>query len=155
MSPPLATMTLFLPEPDATTHLACLLADHLPRGACILLSGPIGAGKSHFARAFIRHRLGYCGDIPSPTFTLVQTYESPEETIWHADLYRLSHPDEVAELGLEAALGQAICLIEWPDRLGRMAPKSAISLTFRTSGDGRNVEITGADAALMADLAHV
>lgn len=143
---------IFLPSPEATEALARALAGLAAPGAVILLSGPIGAGKSHFARAFIRRRLGYFGDIPSPTFTLVQTYDGPSETIWHADLYRLTHPDEALELGLEQAFGQAICLIEWPDRLGDAAPQGALHLTFSHHGEGRNLRLGGADAALIAAL---
>jgi tRNA threonylcarbamoyladenosine biosynthesis protein TsaE len=85
----------------------------------------------------IRARLGRFEDVPSPTFTLVQTYESADGDIWHCDLYRLSHPDEALELGLEDAFETAICLIEWPDRLGQSAPKDALHLKF-TSGDDRH-----------------
>lgn len=147
-------LELDLPDPDATDHLARQMADLVAPGTCLLLSGPIGAGKSHFARAFIRRRLGYSGDIPSPTFTLVQTYESPDEEIWHADLYRLSHPDEVLELGLADAMGRAICLIEWPDRLGDLAPPDALSLSFSLKGDGRMARLSGADPALWMALRH-
>ena len=136
----------FLPDPDATEALARQLAARVPAGSCLLLSGPIGAGKSHFARAFIRARIGYDQDIPSPTFTLVQVYEGEKEDIWHADLYRLTHPDEAVELGLADAFGRALTLIEWPDRLGDMAPQNAVSLTFRVEGEGRQVEISGLDA---------
>ena len=110
------------------------------RAIAVLLEGPIGAGKSHLARALIRARLGRMEDVPSPTFTLVQTYQADVE-IWHADLYRLSHPDEVAELGLEDAFSHAICLIEWPDRLGRLTPANAIRIALSTSGEGRSVTI--------------
>ena len=91
----------------------------LRAGDCVLLEGPIGAGKTHFCRALIRARLGREEDVPSPTFTLVQTYDADVE-IWHADLYRLSHPDEALELGLEDAFASAICLVEWPERLGEL-----------------------------------
>ena len=147
-------VTFFLPDPAATEAMARRFADLVAPGSCLLLSGPIGAGKSHFARAFIRHRLGYAGDIPSPTFTLVQSYDSPDEEIWHADLYRLSHPDEVMELGLDHAFGRAICLIEWPDRLGAMTPPGAVRLTFLQTGEGRDLQVTGADAALREALLH-
>lgn len=117
-----AQLTLFLPDDAATNHLARQFAHHAYPGMVLLLEGGIGAGKTHFARAFIRERLGAEIDVPSPTYTLVQTYEDNAGDIWHADLYRLGHPDEVAELGLVSAFETAICLIEWPDRLGNQIP---------------------------------
>jgi len=74
-------------------------------------------------------------DVPSPTFTLVQIYEGPNCEIWHSDLYRLSHPDDVAELGLTQAFDEAICLVEWPDRLGTLAPGDALTLKFAADPD--------------------
>ena len=99
-----------------------------------MLHGPIGAGKTHFARALIQSRLAEPEDVPSPTFTLVQTYETPEVEIWHADLYRISDPDDVVELGLADAFEDQICLVEWPDRLGPLAPENALSIDI-TSGE--------------------
>lgn len=131
-----------LPDPAATDGLGRLLAEHAAIGDVVLLSGPIGAGKSHLARAFIRHRLGRAEDVPSPTFTLVQTYEDAAGDIWHADLYRLSHPDEVIELGLDEAFAAAICLVEWPDRLGSLAPKDAIHITLADLDNGRRATLT-------------
>ncbi|MES2433180.1 MAG: tRNA (adenosine(37)-N6)-threonylcarbamoyltransferase complex ATPase subunit type 1 TsaE [Pseudomonadota bacterium] len=131
----------FLPSEEDTADLGRWLALRLVAGDSVLLEGPIGAGKSHLARALICARLGRMEDIPSPTFTLVQTYQADVE-IWHADLYRLSHPDEVAELGLEDAFSHAICLIEWPDRLGRLTPADAIRIALSSSGEGRNVTLT-------------
>jgi tRNA threonylcarbamoyladenosine biosynthesis protein TsaE len=147
-------ITVYLPDALATDRLGQWFADHLTAGDCLLLSGSIGAGKSQLCRALIRARLGRAEDVPSPTFTLVQTYLADVE-IWHADLYRLSHPDEVMELGLEDAFSSAICLIEWPDRLGRFAPKNAISVTLSAQGEGRMAQIRGgARPALMAGLAQ-
>lgn len=127
---------LDLPSPDATARFAQAIAARLMPGDVILLEGPIGAGKTHFARALIHARQAADGappeDVPSPTFTLVQTYETPTTEIWHADLYRLTHPDEVVELGLTDAFDSAICLVEWPDRLGSLAPSGALTLSFRT-----------------------
>ncbi|MEY3532094.1 MAG: hypothetical protein RI979_118 [Pseudomonadota bacterium] len=148
--PPLC---LHLVDADATVRLGQWFAARLQAGDCLLLEGQIGAGKSHFARAFIQARLGRAEDVPSPTFTLVQSYQADVE-IWHADLYRLSHPDEVLELGLEEAFDSAICLIEWPDRLGSLLPKGAMRLRFALEGEGRQVAISpGQRADLVADLA--
>lgn len=134
--------SLFLPSEEATDALGIRLARHLARGDTILLTGPIGAGKSQLSRAIIRARLGRMEDVPSPTFTLVQTYDAPDADIWHADLYRLSHPDEVFELGLEEAFSTAICLIEWPERLGPYAPADAIHISLSPEGEGRRAVIS-------------
>lgn len=133
--------TINLPDPDATDRMAALMAQHVRAGDTVLLSGAVGAGKSHFARAFIRtHFPGQ--EVPSPSFTLVQTYQNDRVEIWHADLYRLTHPDEVQELGLAEAMTEAICLIEWPDRLGTMQPLRPIHLHLLSDGDGRIAHIT-------------
>ncbi|MBT0957716.1 tRNA (adenosine(37)-N6)-threonylcarbamoyltransferase complex ATPase subunit type 1 TsaE [Alphaproteobacteria bacterium KMM 3653] len=128
------TQTLPLPDAEATADMARRLAALAAPGDTYLLEGPIGAGKSHFARAFIKHLMHLAGqpeeDIPSPTFTLVQTYEIGEGEVWHADLYRLTGPDDCWELGFDTAFGSAICLIEWPDRLGPDAPETALTLRF-------------------------
>ncbi|MEM9248291.1 MAG: tRNA (adenosine(37)-N6)-threonylcarbamoyltransferase complex ATPase subunit type 1 TsaE [Pseudomonadota bacterium] len=142
---------IFLAEEAATTRLGASLADTLGAGDTLLLEGPIGAGKSHLARALIQaaaHRAGLpAPDVPSPTYTLVQSYALGGLEIVHADLYRLSDPSELAELGLEDAFGMALCLIEWPDRLGDYAPPNAIRARLRVDGSGRRVSFaTEADA---------
>ncbi len=110
----------------ATARLAAALAPRLGPGDTLHLQGPIGAGKSALARALIRARLGDLqAEVPSPSFTLVQTY-GEGEAIWHADLHRLRGPAEVEELGLLEAIGRALVLVEWPDRLGPLAPPDAL-----------------------------
>jgi tRNA threonylcarbamoyladenosine biosynthesis protein TsaE len=136
-------ITLILPDAEATTALGERLAALLRAGDTVLLHGPIGAGKSHLARAFIQTRLGRLEDVPSPTFTLVQTYDTDGPEIWHADLYRVSHPDEVLELGLGDAFSSAICLIEWPDRLGSHTPSDALNLSLTDLGEGRAAQVWG------------
>ena len=133
-----------LPTEAETAALAGRLAPRLAPGDTVLLSGPVGAGKSAFARALIRARLrDPAAEVPSPTFTLVQTYDEGGDALWHADLYRLAHPDEVAELGLLAAMEEAICLVEWPDRLGPLAPASALRLDLAPEGEGRVATLSG------------
>jgi len=119
-----------LADEAATNRFAAAMAALLRPGDTILLQGPIGAGKSVFARGVIRARLNRMEEVPSPTFTLVQTYDAPDGDIWHCDLYRLTDPSEVLELGLDDAFQTAICLIEWPDRLGPDTPQDALTLTF-------------------------
>ena len=132
----------FLPQEADTANLAGRLAPLLKRGDCLLLNGQIGSGKSAFARSLIRARLGRMEDVPSPTFTLVQTYEDAECEIWHCDLYRITDQTEIDDLGLSAAFEQAICLIEWPEKLGREAPENALSLTFIANDNGHTIDIT-------------
>lgn len=123
---------LHLNSPDQTCHLARKIGPLLGPGDTILLAGGVGAGKTHFARCLIQSRLSEPEDVPSPTFTLVQTYDTDAGDIWHADLYRLSDLSEIDELGLTQAFADAICLIEWPDRLGTEAPASALTLHLET-----------------------
>lgn len=117
-------------SPEETADLARTFARLAKPGDVFLLEGGIGAGKTHFARSFIQSLLEVPEDIPSPTFTLVQIYETPSFEIWHADLYRLTSPDEVVELGLENAFEEAVCLVEWPDRLAELAPENAVTMSF-------------------------
>jgi len=126
---------LLLPSPDATTQFAARLGRRLRPGDTLLLDGPVGAGKSHFARGLIQSLQDPPEDVPSPTFTLIQTYDTARGPIWHCDLYRMSGPDELIELGLLDAFDNAICLIEWPDRLGGLAPDNALHLTFTPDPD--------------------
>lgn len=148
------SLTLPLPDEDATAALGRALAGLLRPGDTVLLSGPIGVGKTHLARALIRARTGE-QDIPSPTFTLVQTYHGPQGDLWHADLYRLTHPDEAQELGLAEAIGRAVVLVEWPDRLGGLAPSDALRIALHPAGDGRIAAISGGRAGLAQALAQV
>jgi tRNA threonylcarbamoyladenosine biosynthesis protein TsaE len=141
-----AVRQITLADETATDRFAAAMAATLQRGDTLLLQGPIGAGKSAFARGVIRARLGRMEDVPSPTFTLVQTYEAPGGDIWHCDLYRLTDPDEVLELGLEEAFQTAICLIEWPDRLGADVPHDALTLTFAARAEDHVVSIAAPPA---------
>lgn len=119
---------LILPDAAATARLGTALARVLGPGDTVLLSGPLGAGKSALARALIAARLAAPGaDIPSPSYTLVNVYDTAAGPIWHADLYRLG-PGDLDELGLVEAYAGALCLIEWPERLGAAHPDRALSL---------------------------
>lgn len=148
-----APLALHLPDADATEALGRRLSALSRPGDVILLEGPIGAGKSSLARAFIRARLGSAEEVPSPTFTLVQVYDAEGVEIWHADLYRLTHPDEVWELGLDDAFQTAICLVEWPDRLGAHLPPEALRIRLEAAGEGRRAVISGGRDGLGRALA--
>lgn len=110
--------------------IAAALAEEARIGDIFTLQGDLGAGKSVFARGFIRALCGADTDVPSPTFTLVQSYDSPKGTIYHFDLYRLEDPEEVYGLDWDAALSGGISLIEWPDKSGTLL-----------KGDIQNIEI--------------
>ncbi len=132
-------MTLRLTGPEATEDLALRLAPALRAGDVLLLDGPIGAGKTHFARALIGALQRAAGtppeEVPSPSYTLVQEYAAGPLPIWHADLYRLGDPSELPELGLEAAFGRALVLVEWPDRLGAPPPQALTLRLAHATGD--------------------
>jgi tRNA threonylcarbamoyladenosine biosynthesis protein TsaE len=140
-----------LPDPAATAQLARRLAAVARPGDLLALGGTLGMGKTAFARAFIQHLVGSEEEVPSPTFTLVQSYDTPSGTIWHFDLYRLSRPEDVWELGLEDALADGITLIEWPERMGGTLPARRLDLTLR-AGDGTEARHARLDAVGGSDL---
>jgi tRNA threonylcarbamoyladenosine biosynthesis protein TsaE len=131
------TITIELAGLKATRRLAARLARIAKPGDVLALSGDLGAGKTEFARAFIRTLTDADEDVPSPTFTLVQTYVGKSSDIWHFDLYRLANPDEALELGIEDAFHDAISLIEWPERLGPHLPRGRLGVHL-TVTKGRN-----------------
>jgi len=126
-----------LPDESATERLGATLAERLRVGDVVGLKGELGAGKTTLARAIIR---AAAGDreliVPSPTFTLVEVYETPRGSFWHFDLYRLDAAEQVYELGWEEALAEGIALVEWPERLGKLLPKH-LSVTMELADDGR------------------
>ena len=139
---------IFKSEAD-TLSFAESLAPYLEPGDTILLDGPVGAGKSFLSRALIRSVLGHQEDVPSPTFTLVQTYETDKGEIWHCDLYRITNIGEIDERGLFEAFETAICLVEWPDRLADEAPSDAITIALtmdEKAGEERRVFLSGLTA---------
>jgi tRNA threonylcarbamoyladenosine biosynthesis protein TsaE len=122
--------SLHLPDLAATEALAARVAALARPGDAILLSGPLGAGKSAFARAFLRAASGDPAlEVPSPTFTLVQSYDLPRGAAHHFDLWRLSGPADLAELGWDEARA-GIVLVEWPERLGPLAPPEALRVAL-------------------------
>ena len=125
-----------------TAALAAGFARQCRAGDLFLLTGPLGAGKSVFSRAFIRALCGNETEVPSPTFTLVQNYECVKGLIWHYDLYRLEDPEEIFELGWEEAMVDGITLVEWPQKLGPYTPMSATRITIEAlDGDKRKITV--------------
>ncbi len=145
---------MLLPDLAATEALAARLAQHLVPGDAVLLEGPLGAGKSAFARALIRAAAADPSlEVPSPSFTLVQSYATRCGTIHHFDLWRLADAGsrgpqaDLAELGWDDALAD-IVVVEWPDRLGALRPARAVGITLaHAGGDARQATITGWDQA--------
>ena len=139
---------LHLPDLAATEALAARLAARLRRGDVVLLAGPLGAGKTAFARALLRQLTGDLAlDVPSPTFTLVQQYETPRGLVHHFDLWRLAGPEALAELGWDDAL-RDIVLVEWPERLGTWWPDGAIGVTLAHDGEAsRHATLNGWNGA--------
>jgi tRNA threonylcarbamoyl adenosine modification protein YjeE len=143
-----SSFTVALPNEQATSRLAIDVAAALDPGDLVTLSGDLGAGKTAFARALIRTLAGDAAvEVPSPTFTLMQTYDLPRFTLVHADLYRVSAPGELAELGFDDLPEQAVMLLEWPNRAaGHLPPDRldiAFTLTPQSGPDSRDARITG------------
>jgi tRNA threonylcarbamoyladenosine biosynthesis protein TsaE len=139
--------TLSLPDLAATQAFGERLSKHLRSGDIVCLEGGLGVGKTTLARVVIACLTGVL-DAPSPTYTIIQTYETREGVaIWHADLYRVENRDEFDEIGLEDAFDDAITLIEWPDRLEDQIPPDRLVISLNPSADGmdtgREVRITG------------
>jgi|SRR5262245_1404041 len=134
-----------LPSEAATVSIARRLAAVARSGDVIALSGDLGAGKTCFARGFIEALTGQAEEAPSPTFTLVQTYDSDRGTIWHFDLYRLARADDALELGLEDAVADGITLIEWPERIEGLLPRERldVALSFSDDDSARHLDLTG------------
>ncbi|MDA0998641.1 MAG: tRNA (adenosine(37)-N6)-threonylcarbamoyltransferase complex ATPase subunit type 1 TsaE [Proteobacteria bacterium] len=136
-----------LADETATGQIAARLAGCVAKGDVIALSGGLGAGKTAFARALINALPGGAEEVPSPTFTLVQTYDRGELCVYHFDLYRIEIPDEVFELGIDDAFSDGVSLIEWPERMGRLLPERALTLRLSISGPtARHLSILGGDA---------
>lgn len=156
-----AENSFILADLAATGRLARDLAAVLAPGDVVALAGPLGAGKTALAREIIHaacDRAGASppGEVPSPTYTLVQAYDAGPFEIWHFDLYRLERPEDAEELAIFDAFATAVSLIEWPDRLGPLMPAEHLEIALAVEGRGRLATITGTGArgrALAAALA--
>lgn len=139
-------MKIALPDAEATTALGQVIAPLLTAGDSLLLYGPLGMGKSTLARGLIRAMTTPDEDVPSPTFTLVQFYES-DPPVAHFDLYRLTRPEEAFEIGLDEALDEGCAVIEWPERLGddpgRFLGADQLIIEISEQGDGRLATVSG------------
>lgn len=142
-----APLEILLAGTAETRRLARDLAERARPGDIIGLAGPLGCGKTTFARAFIRALAGATTEVPSPTFTLLQVYAGRDGPIHHFDLYRIESPEDAWELGIEEAFGDGIALIEWPERLGDLWPADALVLTFAqppgSAADMRRARLVG------------
>jgi tRNA threonylcarbamoyladenosine biosynthesis protein TsaE len=143
------SLTVVLADADATARLGAAIAVKLEPGETVLLYGPLGMGKSTLARGLVRALTRPDEDVPSPTFTLVQFYES-DPPVAHFDLYRLTRPEEAFEIGLDEALDEGCAVIEWPERLGEdlaawLGP-DRLAVTLAEHGAGRVAALLGAGA---------
>lgn len=123
-----------------TAEIGRKLAQQAKKGDVFALFGTLGMGKSVLSRAFIQE-LTQAEEVPSPTFTLVQAYDAENFTIYHFDLYRLKNPEEIFELGMEEALADGVCLIEWPEKMGGYLPKKSIKVEITSIGEGRKITV--------------
>ncbi|EMG55601.1 hypothetical protein Brsp04_02993 [Brucella sp. NBRC 12952] len=149
ISSPITRLELFLPDEAATKRFGEDFALALVKGDLVTLSGDLGAGKSSLARAVIRAIADDEGlEVPSPTFTLVQSYEALRLPVAHADLYRISHGEELDELGLVEFLEDGVVLSEWPEQAEGFLPEPSFAVTLTHEGAGRRIAISGSEAAI-------
>lgn len=124
-----------------TERFGALLATLLPHGALLYLHGDLGAGKTTLARGLL-HALGYPGIVKSPTYALIEPYEIDGRRVFHLDLYRLADPEELEAIGLrDCFAGDALCLIEWPERGSEILPQADLSLYLEPAGTGRRLRL--------------
>ncbi len=130
---------------EDTVRLGQKLSSIAKKGDVFALYGTLGMGKSVFSRAFVKS-LTSANEVPSPTFTLVQVYEAKDFDIYHFDLYRLKSPEEIFEIGMEEALYDGVCLIEWPEKMQGYLPKNIFRLEITPYEQGRKIKIETTDA---------
>ena len=126
---------MILADEEATERLGAMIAARVRPGDVVTLSGPLGVGKTALARGMLI-ALGHDGEVPSPSFAIVQPYEDLDPPVWHADLYRVDDASELDELGLDS-LGDSVLLVEWPERAGAGAWPDALRLALEITGPER------------------
>ncbi len=131
-----------LPDEGATARLGARIGEGLRIGDAVALWGDLGAGKTTLARAILRH-LGVAEEVPSPTFTIVQNYDTPRLPVSHYDLYRVKQPREMQELGFDDALDQGAVLVEWPERAPEILPPDALHVRLGLQDGTRTARLTG------------
>ena len=148
--------TFALTALEATDALGARIAASLRVGDAVALQGDLGAGKTTLARAILR-ALGVSENVPSPTFTLVQSYETPRLVVRHYDLYRIEQPGDIDELGMDEALDEGAALIEWPEHAGTRLPPNALHIALSFSNTERRARINGPQrwAVAFGDISHV
>jgi tRNA threonylcarbamoyladenosine biosynthesis protein TsaE len=135
-------MIYYSQNEQETARIASELAQKLHVGDIVALYGTLGMGKTAFCRGFIQSFLNG-QDVPSPTFTLLQTYDTPKFPIYHFDMYRLKSPEEAFEIGIEDAFAEGVSLIEWPEKIGNLLPKKHIRIFIEPDEKGRKITIEG------------
>jgi tRNA threonylcarbamoyladenosine biosynthesis protein TsaE len=128
---------MILKSEEETAAAGAVLGRLARRGDVITLSGPLGVGKTAFARGFIE-ALGHEGEVPSPSFAIVQPYEELDPPVWHVDFYRIEDASEIEELGLDAA-ADAVLLVEWPERAGTNIWPQALGLSLDFAQEGERI----------------
>ena len=137
---------MILADESATLDAGGQLARLLRAGDVVTLSGPLSAGKTTFVRGVIA-ALGHDGEVPSPSFAIVQPYEELSPPVWHVDLYRIEQPSDVEELGLDDAREEGVLIVEWPERAGGGAWPDALALSLEALEDGSRSLTAGVPAA--------
>lgn len=151
-APDLPLRVIEAPHATATIRLGEAIGARLAMGDVVHLIGDLGAGKTTLARGIVRAwTAGAVDEVPSPTYTLAQTYEGPAGVLTHMDLYRLRRPEEAFELGIEEAPAEGAVLIEWPERLAGEGPRASLVVRIAPAGAGRRIEVSG--PAWVAELA--
>lgn len=148
------TIQLKLTDEAHTVKFGQVLAHLAQKGDVFALYGTLGIGKSVLARAFIRE-LTEAKEVPSPTFTLVQSYEAPDFEIYHFDLYRIKNPDEIFEIGVEEAMYDGVSLIEWPDKMKPYLPRNLLKIELMPDGAGRRLVFSCRDNAKFVRFASL